>query len=224
MISAHGSYAHLDFTEGPYLLEQFIGGNEVSVNVFATKDGLCSLPIMLKGPTRPDNVHALDRVRIILPQYDTTLHTAIMKACTQLCRALNPNGWLEFEFVLARDELYLIEINARYSGTTRAGHLATGVSPYRVALDYALNGTMPSDIPALRFVVELPLAEALMPTSEDDYIMYCSSRPRPGRLGRQIMIANSLDELLAKIQRYAPATRREEFRASVLSYMRSLCI
>ncbi|WP_316163861.1 ATP-grasp domain-containing protein [Bradyrhizobium sp. SZCCHNRI20481] len=224
MIPARGSFAHLDFTAGPYLMEQFIRGHEVSVNVFATKDGLCPMPIMLKGPTRPDNVHALDRVRIIPPQYDGTLHTAVVTACRQLCSALDPNGWLEFEFVVARNELYLFEINARYSGTTRAAHLATGVNPYRIALDYALNGTMPSEFPASHFVAELPMTEILTPAPDDDYIMYSSSRPRPGRLGRQIMVASSLDELLAKIRRYAPVARRDEFQTSVLSYMRSPCL
>ena len=218
MIPAFGPFDQLEFDRGPYLVERFIEGKELSINVFASRGGLYFLPIVFKGPTRADNVHALERVRLVLPDVSAKLQQAVFKVCEKMCAAMDPSGWLEFEFVLTEHKLYLIEINARFSGTSRINWVATGVNPYDVGLKYILNGTVPVDVAEPRFVVELPLAQQVAPSTYDDYIVYYSSRPRPGRLGRQIIRADSLQTLCAKIEQHAPVLRREEFREAILSY------
>jgi biotin carboxylase len=218
ILPSTGPFDHLDFQDGPYLVERFISGLEFSINVFATADSLYFLPPIVKGPTRPDNTHALDRPRLVVPDLDPSLQASLTQTCRELCAALGPSGWIEYEFALDGKRPCLLEANARFSGTSRISWLGTGVNPYYVALETLLTQRRQHGSAQPDYIVELPLAEPLAPAEDGAYTVYYSSRPRPGRIGRQLIQAPSWQELLDRIARHAPADRRDAFLDDVMQY------
>lgn len=110
--------------------EQFVFGEEFSVNLFIDLPTCVTLPPVWKGPTRLDLVPPWRRARIcpyprIRPAVDRELR-ALAVAAANACGAI---GFVEVEFVVesATGHTLVLEVNPRISGTLRMSAMASGV-------------------------------------------------------------------------------------------------
>lgn len=139
------------------IVERFIPGHELSVVTFCYQESCLVFPVVYKGLTTAPG-HPLDRARMCPSPLPAEVTDRAKGLATELSRRIGSVGFMEFEFILTREELMLVEVNARISGTTPMIGEATGVSmtlvPYRAIAGYDL---VPVESPPAWAVLELPI-------------------------------------------------------------------
>lgn len=105
-------------------IERFIHGQEYSVNIVNSKcNGLVVLPAINKGMTTYELIHPCKKKRSIA---DLKIGKTLMELTKELVELMSPSHVAEFEFIVTDDEeIYLIEVNPRVSGT------------FKIAMDHA---------------------------------------------------------------------------------------
>lgn len=116
------------------IVEQFVAGEEVSVEAVIHGETEAVLGWVLKGPTEL-GVHPLFRLRYVP---ELPLPRRLEAAALLALRALGIDQLVELEFVAADDgEWYLLEVNPRASGVTALLRAANGVGSPAVAIRLA---------------------------------------------------------------------------------------
>jgi len=116
--------------EGGHVLQPFIDGEEYSV-MTVWHEGRCNVyPPVSKGPTRPSGVHPSLRQRTCpAPLLDEAAWRELARGCVAYLRPFEPCGPVEFEFIRARDETFLLEVNPRVAATLRITAAASRTNP-----------------------------------------------------------------------------------------------
>jgi hypothetical protein len=187
-----------------HLLERFIDGVEISMSVFAGRNNFRVSPLLVKGETNRDNLHAVDKVRACYPGRFELLEEMLTPFCRQFVQAMDAFGWVDIEFVVTPLVVFFIEANPRFNGLTRLTYHATGVNPYEAAL----VGEWQGDAAAYRPAMELPIRQSdefRESTPEISYTRY----PNPGlTLGKCTFSASSPEELYALCEKLEPSFLR----------------
>jgi hypothetical protein len=202
-MSGRGQFVSLEPLSEPerfadYFFEDLIEGIEFSANVLCLPAGTMHFPLMVKGWTGPTAAHALDKPRFIAPCYSPEFFGFVGRICERLGRLSNACGWLDCEFILSDDRLYLIEVNARYSGCVRACYLATGINPYAVHLDMLRSRPGGSCFSASQCVVELPIVKTTEAPTTGVFLQRSAGRSRS--FGRAICHGATLTDIRHRLR------------------------
>lgn len=181
----------LSFVKYPILAEILIEGIEISVDVYSRGDIFFMYPPVYKGKTDKNKFeHPLKKVRscpYILPKHLNEKLISIVKKITDIVRSVY---WLNIDIVIKGDEFYILEINSRFSGTSRLCYYATDINPYSIVLSSMKENRIHNYIDIGRKIsFELPIFKKIdYPITNSVHIYY--SKSQIASLGR---ITFSLD-------------------------------
>lgn len=180
-----------------WMLQPYIQGREVSVNLWRMGRSTHVLEAVEKGMTSMDGKHPCKRVRQCPgPPLTAAELQMLYEVAAEIAVAANIQGIAELEFILSEDRIYLLEINPRISATLRMNLLACQVNFTRLI---ELSGDQSEDrkvfVNASRFSAEFALPDT------------ASSFKYAGKLSEGIwattrvtMVADSLVELDSKAE------------------------
>ncbi len=132
-----------DVSEGtPILVDRYIVGKEAEVDVIADGQGGCLLPGIMEHIERA-GVHSGDSMAVYPPQTIAPSTIAQMiDYATRLSEALNVVGLMNIQFVIERDQAYVIEVNPRASRTVPYLSKITGIPMVKAATRACLGYTL----------------------------------------------------------------------------------
>ena len=199
----------MDFHDGRFndgYFEEFIDAMEVSVNVFSRNGRHTFFPPVYKGKTSLDLTHPLEKVRVVT-SWDVERNKTIKPIVETIAKNLQGNGWFDIELLVAKDKIYLMEINARYSGITKLNYISTGVNPYQVALDslvseFSENNLYFSYVNTCNFSIETPITSKI-DTSADNIegLLVHISTTMKNTIGRVTYSADSTELLFDSLNK-----------------------
>lgn len=138
------------------IVEEFIQGQEVSVEVLIQEKRIAVMPAAYLGDSSADlNPHG--RLRIC-PFFAPEVQERIDNLMTTIALALGAEGILQADLIYTGQELYLLELNARFGGTSDLTSLTTGQSLFRQAIEMVLGNWRPAErmLPR-RICLEVPV-------------------------------------------------------------------
>lgn len=190
--------------EYPCFIEEFFEAKEVSVNVFSYKSDTIIYPMVYKGQTSLINSHSLSKIRIIsknIEAIDLSTEKKIIEIANKISKILSSDGWFEIEFLVTTNKIMVMEINSRFSGTTRISYMATEINPYEISIDALLKGKVDSEIlNSKNVVVEFPFYKKIdCFNSNEIYIHYSSTA------------TNRLGMITAKVTKESLELLRDKF-------------
>jgi len=122
------------------IVEPFISGSEISVEVIAWKGKKVFQPLVYKGETRVEIYeHPAYRPRISPWKANSNIEREIINIVDKAVDIFHLCGAAEFEFVIADDRPLLLEVNPRISGVTRLCNAARGINSYKLLTQIAVK-------------------------------------------------------------------------------------
>ncbi len=122
------------------LVEPFVSGVEVGVEVLAWSGGAISQPPVCKGVTRANLFeHPAYRVRVCPWDDGAGMAARVRSLAEQMARVLGACGLVEMEFVVARGEALLMEVNPGPAGLSRLCSAAGGADSFALATAAAVG-------------------------------------------------------------------------------------
>ncbi len=141
---------------GRRLVERFVDGAEISMEVLSWRGKVVSLVPAFKGSTREDR-HPIRRMRMAPAPLNEDVERAIRKDAERLVKKLGLEGNVDFDIVVNGDEYWFLEFNPRPSGTRYLTSGATGIWPLREMTDMVLGDWKPPDPEPKWFAIECPV-------------------------------------------------------------------
>lgn len=124
----------------PCLIEPFVAGLELAAEVVACDGAAVCQPLVDKGATRANLFeHPAYRVRVCPWDDGSGLAARVLERAQAMVRALGLWGIVELEFVVARGEAWLMEINPGPAGLSRLCSAAGGHDSFALATAAALG-------------------------------------------------------------------------------------
>ncbi|MGX1194017.1 carbamoyl-phosphate synthase large subunit [Metabacillus sp. SLBN-84] len=143
----------------PVLIDKYLTGKEIEVDAISDGQNVF-IPGIMEHIERA-GVHSGDSIAVYPPQ---TLTDDIKKTITErtiaLARGLNIKGLLNIQFVIYKDEVFVIEVNPRSSRTVPFLSKITGVPMANLATKVILGKSLP----------ELGYETGIQPESEGVYV------------------------------------------------------
>ncbi|MGL6298544.1 MAG: ATP-grasp domain-containing protein, partial [Methanobacteriaceae archaeon] len=135
------------------LIERFIDGAEISIEVLSWNKEYLPLVPTFKGETMLDGTHPLNKVRYAPFSIDSLsknenndINNKIRDTARKIAKNLRAEGTIDIDFIYSYDdsEFYAVEVNSRPSGTRYLSFASTGISPLCSLIDMA-TGNFNSD-------------------------------------------------------------------------------
>jgi carbamoylphosphate synthase large subunit len=152
------------------LMEDYIQGREISVEVLRWNGETLPLVAVDKGETRVDGLHPLKKVKrapAIIRGFDGM---EALERASEITELLGAEGNTDVDMIVSEDgKLYAIEVNTRPSGTRYISEAATGINPMHCLVDMAAGNWKPGKIRRKNhYAVEIPVGnpwdlESIMP-------------------------------------------------------------
>jgi carbamoyl-phosphate synthase large subunit len=125
----------------PVLIDRYLRGREVEVDAIADGESVL-IPGIMEHIERA-GVHSGDSIAVYPPQTITPEQKERLVAMTtEMARALNTKGLINIQFVLHRDQIYVLEVNPRASRTVPFLSKVTGVPMARIATRILLGESL----------------------------------------------------------------------------------
>ncbi len=130
----------------PLLIDRYMSGIELEVD--AVSDGeRVVIPAVMEHVERA-GVHSGDSVAVLPPvRAGREVIDEVVRITRVLCQRLAVKGFLNVQFVVADDQVYVIEANPRSSRTVPFLIKATHIPLVDLAIEAAVNGRLPQDAP-----------------------------------------------------------------------------
>lgn len=121
------------------LIEKFIEGAEVSIEVIGWRGDYLPLVPVYKGDTSLEGIHPIKRLRYGPCDFDSIDNEEFRKLAKHIAVNLESEGTIDMDLIYSREEnkIYAIEINTRPSGTRYLSYATTGLSPLNLLVDIA---------------------------------------------------------------------------------------
>ena len=121
------------------LIENFIEGAEVSIEVLGWDGQYLPLVPVYKGDTNLEGIHPISRLRYGPCDFDGISNDEFRKIAKKIAMNLKSEGTIDMDLIYSREEnkVYAIEINTRPSGTRYLSYATTGLSPLNIVVDIA---------------------------------------------------------------------------------------
>lgn len=184
------------------LIEEFIEGNEVSIEVICWNDTYVPLAPIYKGDTNLEGIHPISRLRKGPCDFDKISNEEIRDLARKIAINLKAEGTFDIDLIYSpeRNIIYAIEINTRPSGTRYLSYACTGLSPLNLLIDIVVGDC---DISSLEskiqhnYALEIPIGNYEGPSPNepvkefinDNYIVH-----GPKGYQRLTISAKTLDE------------------------------
>ncbi|MDR2596197.1 MAG: carbamoyl-phosphate synthase large subunit [Treponema sp.] len=129
--------------ENPVLIDKYLEGMEIEV------DALCDgkdvfIPGIMEHIERT-GIHSGDSIAVYPAlNIDDTLADKIFDVTQKLCMALNVKGLVNIQYVLYKDDVYVIEVNPRASRTVPYLSKVTGIPMCEIATKISADKTLSS--------------------------------------------------------------------------------
>ncbi|WP_456435580.1 ATP-grasp domain-containing protein [Methanopyrus sp.] len=148
---------------GCKLVEEFIEGAEVSIEVLSWDGEVVPLVPMFKGSTT-DRRHPIDRMRMSPAPIDSSVERRIKRCAVRVVKRLGLEGSVDFDVIVRENEFWFLEFNPRPSGTRYMTSGCTGIWPLRELVDMATDRWRPPKVKKLWCAIECPVWR---PTDKD---------------------------------------------------------
>ncbi|MGL4669993.1 MAG: ATP-grasp domain-containing protein [Methanobacteriaceae archaeon] len=128
------------------LIEKFIDGVEISIEVLSWNKQYFPLVPTFKGETSLEGIHPLNKVRyapLSIDKIDKNKNKAfnskIRDVARKIAKNLRAEGTIDIDFIYSHNnnELYCVEVNSRPSGTRYLSFASTNISPLCSLIDMA---------------------------------------------------------------------------------------
>lgn len=146
----------------PCLVEPLMQGREASVDVVAAHGGQVIYPPVYKGWLSDRPVHPRSKLRSCPYPWTNEESERLSRMAAEVARAMDNRGVLNIDLVLDLDgSVFVFEVNARFSGSTRVASAATGVNQYALlATNLADSSHHSGRLRARAQVFEFPVSSA----------------------------------------------------------------
>jgi len=130
------------FSGQPLLVDKFLGGKEVEVDVVSDGEHVI-IPGVMEHIERA-GIHSGDSMAVYPPQsLSAVVIEKIVDYATRIARAIHAQGLINIQFVVAGgDEVFVIEVNPRASRTVPFISKATGVPMIALAMRGVMGGSL----------------------------------------------------------------------------------
>ena len=125
----------------PVLIDKYLEGKEVEID--AISDGTEALIPGIMEHIERAGVHSGDSMAVFpAMDIDRSTREKIVEHTLSICRAIDARGLVNIQYVIWRDEVYVIEVNPRASRTVPFLSKVTGVPMVRLATNVMLGKTL----------------------------------------------------------------------------------
>ena len=129
-----------------YVLEPFVDGVEIAVEIIAWKGRTVRQPLVYKGHTREDLFeHPAYRPRLSPWNKPPRLREKVVSLAEQVVDLLHLVGVVELEFVVVGEEPYLMEVNPGTAGISRLCSVASGIDTFALLAGVAIRDELRED-------------------------------------------------------------------------------
>jgi carbamoyl-phosphate synthase large subunit len=124
--------------EHPVLIDRYMIGREVELDVISDGENVC-IPGIMEHIERA-GVHSGDSIAVYPPPtiYEN-LKAQLVETSTKICRELGVKGLLNIQAVIKKDQIYVIEVNPRSSRTVPFLSKVTDINMANIATKAALG-------------------------------------------------------------------------------------
>lgn len=211
----------------PFIIEEFINAVEISIDIFTHDLHHIIYPPVYKGNTSIETKHALNRLRLFPYNWGRQIEDKIINCAKNIAVAVQSTGWLDIDMLLTENDLYVIEVNARFSGITRMISMVSELDPYEITLKAAL-GEQIDDMIIHRnngISFEVPFYQKIPIIQNDQIYVYYSSSPHLmlGKITakvetkklpddiKKLLIKGGIPEYIEEIQTYLSQLNIDSF-------------
>ena len=123
------------------LIEKFIEGSEVSIEVIGWNGEYLPLVPVYKGETSLEGIHPIKRLRYGPCDFASFDNEEFRKIAKHIAENLKSEGTIDMDLIYSKDEnkVYAIEINTRPSGTRYLSFACTDLNPLNLLVDIAVG-------------------------------------------------------------------------------------
>ena len=146
------------------LIEKFIEGNEVSIEVIGWNGEYLPLVPVYKGDTNLEGIHPISRLRYGPCDFDTIDNEEFRKIAKQIATNLKSEGTIDMDLIYSKEEnkVYAVEINTRPSGTRYLSFACTDLNPLNLLVDIAVGdfdiGELEKEMKSY-YALEIPIGD-----------------------------------------------------------------
>lgn len=124
--------------EHPILVDKYVTGMEIEVDAICDGEEIL-IPGVMEHIERA-GVHSGDSISVYPPMHITdSMMERVVDVTYKLARAMNTKGLINIQYIIAGDELYIIEVNPRSSRTVPFISKVTDIPMVQLALRCALG-------------------------------------------------------------------------------------
>ncbi len=154
------------------LIEKFIEGSEVSIEVIGWDGEYLPLVPVYKGETNLEGIHPIKRLRYGPCDFDEMDNEEFRKIAKHIATNLKSEGTIDMDLIYSKDEnkVYAIEINTRPSGTRYLSFACTDLNPLNLLVDIAIGKfdveTLESEMKSY-YTLEIPIGDYEGPAPQE---------------------------------------------------------
>ena len=130
------------------MMEDFLKGAEVSVEVLRWEKKSVPLVSVYKGDTTLEGTHPLNKIRTAPAKLENLNNLKIMNIAKNITDKLDANGTTEIEFIFSEEtkEINTLEMNTRPSGTRFLTFSSSNINPMQQLVNMAMGEWKPRTI------------------------------------------------------------------------------
>ncbi|MDR0900723.1 MAG: ATP-grasp domain-containing protein [Methanobrevibacter sp.] len=123
------------------LVEEFIEGSEISIEVLCFNNSYLPLVPVYKGETTLEGTHPLNKIRSAPCEIEGLNNKEIIAIAYKIANFLKAEGIIDIDFIFSKKykKLYAIEINTRPSGTRYLTAASSGIHPLNKLVDMVIK-------------------------------------------------------------------------------------
>jgi carbamoylphosphate synthase large subunit len=123
------------------LVENFIEGAEVSIEVVGWNGEYLPLVPVYKGDTNLEGIHPIKRLRYGPCDFEGISNEQFRQLAKKIAVNLKSEGTIDMDLIYSREEnkVYAIEINTRPSGTRYLSYACSDLNPLNLLVDIAIG-------------------------------------------------------------------------------------
>lgn len=162
------------------LIEKFIEGSEVSIEVLGWNGQYLPLVPVYKGETSLEGIHPIKRLRYGPCNFEEMDNEEFRKMAKYIALNLKSEGTIDMDLIYSKEEnkVYAIEINTRPSGTRYMSFACTDLNPLNLLVDIASgNFNVESLEKEMKnyYTLEIPIGDYDGPDLEEPLKEYINS-------------------------------------------------
>ncbi len=144
------------------IMEEYISGHEISVEVLRWDDKTYPIVVVDKGKTTIQGIHPLQKVKKAPASIPGLDNRKVLRLAQRITEKLQAEGNTDIDMIFhpKSREIYTIEVNTRPSGTRYLSAASTGIHPLEQLVNMAMGEWKPEKLTRRKFhALEIPIGE-----------------------------------------------------------------